>query len=129
MVSFPKQFKFQSPYKAPTIFRIFYLSLQTSQIPDDWRHAIVTPSCKSIPHNRPKPIQVCQSEVGCLQSAWVCSQRESACPVVLIFLIVLVKKWFHSPMLNRNQPVPGRKTGRKRLSEASAGGLLYLDFS
>ncbi len=31
------------PYIAPTISRIFNLSLETSQIPDDWFHAIVTP--------------------------------------------------------------------------------------
>ncbi len=40
---FPKALKTPSPFKAPTLSRIFNLSLQTSQIPDDWCHAIVTP--------------------------------------------------------------------------------------
>ncbi len=39
---FLKALKTQSPYIAPTLSRIFNLSLQTSQIPDDWRRAIVT---------------------------------------------------------------------------------------
>ncbi len=44
---FPKALKTLSPYIAPTLSRIFNLSLQTSQIPDDWRHAIVTPVAKT----------------------------------------------------------------------------------
>ncbi len=44
---FPKALKTRSLYIAPTLPRIFMLSLQTSQIPDDWRHAIVTPVAKA----------------------------------------------------------------------------------
>ncbi len=44
---FPKALKTLSPYIAPTLSRIFNLYLQTSQIPDDWRHAIVTPVAKT----------------------------------------------------------------------------------
>ncbi len=44
---FPKALKTLSPYIASTLTRIFKLSLQTSQIPDDWRHAIVTPVAKT----------------------------------------------------------------------------------
>ncbi len=33
--------------KAPTLCHIFNLSLQTSQTPDDLRHAIVTPVAKA----------------------------------------------------------------------------------
>ncbi len=43
---FPKVLKTLSPYIAPTLTHIFNLSLQTSQIPDDWRHTIVTPVAK-----------------------------------------------------------------------------------
>ncbi len=44
---FPKALKTLSPFIAPTLYRIFDVSLQTSQIPDDWRHAIVTPVAKT----------------------------------------------------------------------------------
>ncbi len=44
---FPKALKTLSPYIAPTLTRIFNLSLQASLIPDDWRHAIVTPVAKA----------------------------------------------------------------------------------
>ncbi len=44
---FVKALKTLSPYLSPTISRIFNLSLQTSQISDDWRHAIVTPVTKT----------------------------------------------------------------------------------
>ncbi len=40
---FPKTLKTLSPYIAPSLSRIFQISLQTSQISDDLRHAIVTP--------------------------------------------------------------------------------------
>ncbi len=40
---FPKTLKTLSPYIAPSLSRIFKISLQTSQISDDWRHAIATP--------------------------------------------------------------------------------------
>ncbi len=40
---FPKALKTLASYVAPTLYRIFNLSLQASQIPDDWSHAIVTP--------------------------------------------------------------------------------------
>ncbi len=36
-----------SPFIAPTLSRILKLPLQTSQAPDDWRHAIVTPVAKT----------------------------------------------------------------------------------
>ncbi len=39
---FPKALKTRSPYIAPTLTRIFNLSLQAPQVPDDWHHAIVT---------------------------------------------------------------------------------------
>ncbi len=39
---FPKSLKTLSPYIAPTLSRISNHSLQTSQIPDEWLHAIVT---------------------------------------------------------------------------------------
>ncbi len=44
---FPKALKTRSPYIAPILYRIFNLSLQTSHIHDDWRHAIVTPVAKT----------------------------------------------------------------------------------
>ncbi len=44
---FPKALKTLSPYIAPTHSRIFNLSLQTSQIPDECRHAIVTQVAKT----------------------------------------------------------------------------------
>ncbi len=44
---YPKALKTLSPYIAPTLSRIFNLSLQTSQIPDDWHRAIVTPGAKT----------------------------------------------------------------------------------
>ncbi len=44
---FFKALKTLSPYIAPKLSRIFNLSLQTFQIPDDWRHAIVTPVAKA----------------------------------------------------------------------------------
>ncbi len=44
---FPKTLKTLSPNIAPSLPRIFNLSLQTSHIPDDWRHAIVTPIAKA----------------------------------------------------------------------------------
>ncbi len=44
---FLKALKTLSPCIAPTLSRIFNLSLQTSQIPDDLRHAIVTPVVKA----------------------------------------------------------------------------------
>ncbi len=40
---FPKTLKTLSSYIAPSLSRIFKISLQTSQIFDDWRHAIATP--------------------------------------------------------------------------------------
>ncbi len=43
---FPKALKTPSPYIASTLSYIFNLSLQTSQIPDDWLNAIVTPVAK-----------------------------------------------------------------------------------
>ncbi len=54
---FPKALKTLSSYIAATLSRMFNLSLQISQLPDDWRHAIVTPVAKNTPHSRPKPIQ------------------------------------------------------------------------
>ncbi len=45
---FPKVLKTLSPYIARTLSRIFNLSLQTSQIPNDLRHAIVTPVAKAL---------------------------------------------------------------------------------
>ncbi len=42
----PKALKTLSPFIAPTLFSIFNLSLQTSQIPDNWRHTIVIPVAK-----------------------------------------------------------------------------------
>ncbi len=44
---FPKALKTLSPYIVPTLSRIFNLSLQISLIPDDWRHAIVTPNANA----------------------------------------------------------------------------------
>ncbi len=44
---FPKALKTLSPYIAPTLSRIFNLSLQAPQIPDDWHHAIVAPVAKT----------------------------------------------------------------------------------
>ncbi len=44
---FPKALKTVSPYIAFTLSRIFNLSLKIFQIPDDWRHAIVTPVAKT----------------------------------------------------------------------------------
>ncbi len=44
---FPKALKTLSPYIAPELSHIFNLSLQTSQIPDDWLYAIVTPVAKA----------------------------------------------------------------------------------
>ncbi len=45
---FPETLKTRSPYIAPTL-AYFYLSLRTSNVHDDWRHAIVTPVAKA-PH-------------------------------------------------------------------------------
>ncbi len=59
---FPKALKTLSTLIAPTLSHIFNLSLQTSQIPDDWRPVIVTPVAKT-PHTadpnlfRPKLVQ------------------------------------------------------------------------
>ncbi len=44
---FPKALKTRSPYIAPTLSLVLKLSLQTSQIPDVWRHAVVTPDRKA----------------------------------------------------------------------------------
>ncbi len=44
---FPKALKILSPYIVPILSRVFNLTPQTSQIPDDWRHAIVTPAAKA----------------------------------------------------------------------------------
>ncbi len=43
---FPKPLDHES-LRIPYALRIFNVSLQTSQIPDDWRHAIVTPVAKA----------------------------------------------------------------------------------
>ncbi len=67
---FPKALKTLSPYIATTLTRIFKLSLQTSQIPDDWRHAIVTPVTKA-PHttdpNLFRPITLTSVFAKCLK--------------------------------------------------------------
>ncbi len=44
---FPKALKTLSPSIAPTLSRICKIAFQTSQIPDDWRSAIVTPVAKA----------------------------------------------------------------------------------
>ncbi len=44
---FPKVLKTLNPYIVPTLSHIFNVTLQTSQIPDDGRHAIVTPVTKA----------------------------------------------------------------------------------
>ncbi len=70
----PKALKTLSLDIAPTLSRIFNFTLLTSQVTDDWRHAIVTLVAKAPPplththtHSRPKPIQVHQSDVCCVQ--------------------------------------------------------------
>ncbi len=44
---FPKVLKALNSHIAPVLARMFNLSLQTAQVPEDWRHAIVTPVAKS----------------------------------------------------------------------------------
>ncbi len=45
---FPKAVATLSPYIDPTISSIVYLSLRTSQVPDDWHRSIVTPVAKAL---------------------------------------------------------------------------------
>ncbi len=65
---FPKVLKALNPHIAPVLARMFHLSLQTAQVPDDWRRAIVTPVAKKPPHNRPKAIKTHQPHVCRLQN-------------------------------------------------------------
>ncbi len=44
---FPKVLKALNSHIAPVLARIFRLSLQNAQVPEDWRRAIVTPVAKS----------------------------------------------------------------------------------
>ncbi len=44
---FPKVLKALNSHIAPVLALMFNLSLQTAQIPEDWRRAIVTPVAKS----------------------------------------------------------------------------------
>ncbi len=54
---------FLRTFIAPVLARMFDLSLQTAQVPEDWR-----PSRKKPPHNRPKAIQTHQPHVCRLQN-------------------------------------------------------------
>ncbi len=44
---FPKTLKALNSHIVPVLARIFNLSLQTAQVPEDWRRAIVIPVAKS----------------------------------------------------------------------------------
>ncbi len=44
---FPKVLKALNSHVAPVLARMFNLSLQTAQVPEDWRRAMVTPVAKS----------------------------------------------------------------------------------
>ncbi len=71
---FPKALKTLSPYIAATLSRIFNLSLQPSQIPNDWRHAIVTPVAKA-PRTTDPNLFFPISLTCCMQSAKIFSKR------------------------------------------------------
>ncbi len=65
---FPKVLKALNSHIAPVLARMFYLSLQTAQVPEDWRRAIVTPVAK-IPRTRQKAIQTHHPHVCRLQNS------------------------------------------------------------
>ncbi len=66
---FPKALKALNSQIAPVLARMFNLSPQTAQVPDDWRRAIVTTVAKKPPQKRPKAIQTHQPPVCHLQNS------------------------------------------------------------
>ncbi len=52
---FPKVLKALNSHTAPVLARMFGLSLQTAQVPEDWRRAIVIPVAKSPRTTDPAP--------------------------------------------------------------------------
>ncbi len=91
---------------AKTLSRIFSLSLQTSQIPDDWHHAIVPIVAKT---SRTADSNLSRPDFCCLRSARSYSQREDAWPFVPIFTYNVVTAWFPPPTLNPGQTPRGRR--------------------
>ncbi len=95
---------------AKTLSRIFSLSLQTSQIPDDWHHAIVPIVAQT---SRTADSNLSRPDFCCLRSARSYSQREDAWPFVPILIIDVAKAWLPSPMVNPDQTPRGRRIDYK----------------
>ncbi len=126
---FPKVLKELNSHIAPVLARMFNISLQTAQVPEDWRRAIVTPVAKS-----PRTTDPIQFRPISLTSV-VCK---------ILGTILKVKLLSHSPQLSllttrQHGFLPHRsaltnllsaeETVTRRLDEGDTVDIVYLHFS
>ncbi len=64
----PQALKALKSHIAPVLARMFNLSLQTAQVPEDGRHAIVTPAAKTPRTTNPRQFRHVQPHVCRLQN-------------------------------------------------------------
>ncbi len=118
-----------SPFIAPTLSRIFNLSLQTSQIPDDWRHAIATPQAKTSRTADPnlfRPISLTSVVCKVLKAIL----KEKMLAHLSQFLLLTSRQHGFLPRHSTlTTLLVAEELITKWLDEGSAVDLIYLDFS
>ncbi len=118
-----------NPFIAPTLSRIFNLSLQTSQIPDDWRHAIVTPVAKTPRTADPnlfRPISLTSVVCKVLEA----TLKEKMLAHLSQFSLLTSRQHGFLPRRSTlTNLLVAEELITKWLDEGSAVDLIYLDFS
>ncbi len=126
----PKALKTLSSYIAPTLFSIFNLSLQTSQILDNWRHAIVIPVAKP-PHTTDPNLYQPISLTSVVCKALEAILKEKMLANLSQFFSLLSSR--QHGFLPRSSPQTYLLTAEefitKWFSEETAVDLINLDFS
>ncbi len=109
---FSKALKTLSLYIAPTLSRIFNFTLQTSQITDDWRHAIVTLVAKAPRTADPNLFRLISlTSVVCKMLGAILKEK----------MLAHLSPWFPPPTLNPGQPPRGRRINYKMARRRECG--------
>ncbi len=123
---FPKALKLPSPYIAPSISRIFNLSFETSQIPDGWFHAIVTPVAKALHTAGPnlfRPISLTSDVCKAILKEKMLAHLSQ------FSLLTSRQHGFFPRRSTLTNLLVAEELITKWLDEGSAVDLIYLDFS
>ncbi len=126
---FPKVLKALNSHIAPVLARMFNLSLQTAQVPGDWRRAIVTPVAKS-----PRTTDPRQFRPISLTSV-VCKILETILKENLVshlFQLSLLTTRQHGFLPRRSTVtnlLSAEETVTRWLDEGGTVDIVYLDFA